>query len=111
MVEARAPAFTDREHSSESQPMSARPRELLPLHRQRAELENAADGETFPPTKPSDPGLGFEVCGHRASWPQRHEPALKTWSSHAGPMVRIRLPPAGRLLRTPIEPGATRVSS
>jgi len=33
---------------------------------------------------------------------KRHEPALNTWSPHAGPMVRIRLPPAGSQRRTPL---------
>src|SRR6202030_219891 len=35
-----------------------------------------------------------------------HLPQSKPAPSRQGPMVRIHLPPAGSLLRTPIEPGA-----
>ena len=57
-----------------------------------ASFGSAGRGPTVPVSVPfrSD----FSVAGNRP------ESTLKDWSCHAGPMVRILLPPAARQLRT-----------
>src|SRR6516162_11578837 len=67
----------------------------------------AAKGTGFEPSVPREAAgilvisvlvrADFSACRESSKW---HEPASKTWACHAGPMVRIRLPPPGSPVRT-----------